>query len=160
MRRVAKHSFLQGCKAEAMIEQVAAEDCYVLRESILRPNQPKENWTFDTDDDPRSIHLAFRQDQEVVGVVSLLLESHPECPDYPWRLRGMAVRADLQGKGIGQTLMQGLLDRVSGDGIWCTARKHIHGFYLQNGFDIYGDEFTMNDMPHVTMFTPSPTDGA
>ena len=160
MRGVAKHSFLQGCKAEAMIEQVAAKDCYVLRELILRPNQPKENWTFDTDDDPHSIHLAFRQDQEVVGVVSLLPEPHSECPGHPWRLRGMAVRTDLQGQGIGQQLMQGLRDRVPTDGIWCTARKNIHGFYLHNGFKIVGDKFTMNDMPHVTMFTPSPTVGA
>ena len=160
MRRVAKHSFLQGCKAEAMIEQVTAEDCYMLRESILRPGQPKENWTFDTDDAPRSIHLAFKQAGEVVGVVSLLPEPHPEYPDHTWRLRGMAVREDLQGQGIGEQLMQGLRVRVSGDGIWCTARKNIHGFYLRNGFEIVGDEFTMNDMAHVTMLTPSQNDGA
>ena len=160
MRCLAKHSFLQGCTVEAMIEQITAEDCYVLRESILRPNQPKENWTFDTDDDPRSIHLSFMQDQEIVGVVSLLPEPHPDFPEYPWRLRGMAVQAELQGQGIGQQLIQRLRDRVSTDGIWCTARKNIHTFYLQNGFKIVGDEFTMNDMPHVTMFTPSPTAGA
>lgn len=141
-----------------MIEQVRAEDCYVLRESILRPNQPRENWTFDTDEDPRSIHLAFMQDKEVVGIVSLLPEPHPECPDHPWRLRGMAIRGDLQGQGIGQQLIQGLRDRVSTDGIWCTARKNIHGFYLRNGFEIVGDEFTMNDMAHVTMLTRSQND--
>jgi len=160
MRCLAKHSFLQGCTVEAMIEQITAEDCYVLRESILRPNQPKENWTFDTDDDSRSIHLGFIQDQELVAVVSLLPEPHPEYPDHPWRLRGMAVREDLQGQGIGEQLMQGLRVRVSGDGIWCTARKNIHGFYLRNGFEIVGDEFTMNDMAHVTMLTPSQNDGA
>ncbi len=159
MRRVAEHSFLQGCKVEEMIEHITAEECYTLRESILRPNQPKENWTFDTDDDPRSIHLGFMHDQEVVGIVSLLPEPHPEFPDHPWRLRGMAIRDDLQGQGIGQQLMQGLRDRVSTDGIWCTARKNIHGFYLRNGFEIVGDEFTMNDMAHVTMLTRSPNDG-
>ena len=142
-----------------MIEQVSPEECYTLRESILRPNQPRENWTFDTDDDSRSIHLAFMQDQEVIGVVSLLPEPHPECPDHPWRLRGMAVREDLQGQGIGQQLMQGLRELVTGDGIWCTARKNINGFYLQNGFEIVGDEFTMNDMAHVTMLTHLQNDG-
>ena len=160
MRCLAKHSFLQGCKVEAMIKQITAEGCYTLRESILRPNQPRENWTFDTDNDPRTIHLAFMQDQEVVGVVSLLPEPHTEYPDHPWRLRGMAVRADLQGQGIGEQLMQGLRERVSGDGIWCTARKQVQGFYLQNGFEVVGDEFTMNDMAHVTMLTRSQIDGA
>lgn len=160
MHCLAKHSFLQGCKVEAMIKQITAEGCYTLRESILRPNQPRENWTFDTDNDPRTIHLAFMRDQEVVGVVSLLPEPHPEYPDHPWRLRGMAVRADLQGQGIGEQLMQGLRERVSGDGIWCTARKQVQGFYLQNGFEVVGDEFTMNDMAHVTMLTRSQIDGA
>jgi predicted GNAT family N-acyltransferase len=159
MRRLAKLSFLQGYKVKAMIEQITAEGCYTLRESILRPKQPRENWTFDTDDDPRTIHLAFMQDQEVVGVVSLLPEPHPEYPDHPWRLRGMAVRADLQGQGIGQQLIQGLRDRVSGDGIWCTARKQVQDFYLQHGFEIIGEEFTMNNMSHVMMLTHSQIDG-
>ena len=143
-----------------MIKQITAEGCHILRESILRPNQPRENWTFDTDDDPLTIHLAFMQDQEVVGVVSLLPEPHPEYPDHPWRLRGMAVREDLHGQGIGEQLMQGLRERVSGDGIWCTARKQVQGFYLQHGFEVVGDEFTMNDMAHVTMLTHLPNDGA
>jgi len=29
----------------------------------------------------------------------------------------------------------------------------VQDFYLKNGFEIFGDEFVMNDMPHVTMKT-------
>ena len=49
-----------------LIERVSAKDCYQLRESILRPGQPIENWTFDADDDPRTIHLAMKQNDEIV----------------------------------------------------------------------------------------------
>ena len=142
-----------------MIKKIKARGCHALRESILRPNQPKENWIFNTDDDPRSIHLAYKKNQEVVGVVSLLPEPHPDFPKFEWRLRGMAVRVDLQGQGIGQQLLEELMDRVLANGIWCTARKHVHDFYLKNSFVVVGDEFTMNNMPHVTMFIPSPSVG-
>ena len=158
MRCLAKHSFLQGCKVEAMIEKIAAEECYALRESILRPGQPKDNWTFDTDDDPRSIHLAFMQDQEVVAVVSLLPESLPGSEDHAWRLRGMAVREDLQGQGIGEQLLQVLQTCVAGKGIWCTARCNVEVFYANNGFVRVGDVFEMNNMPHVKMVTPLQND--
>jgi predicted GNAT family N-acyltransferase len=132
-----------------LITPVTAADCYGLRESILRPGQPKENWTFETDDDPRSIHLAMKQDEEVVAIVSLLPEEKEGCP---WRLRGMAVLENYQSKNIGQQLLIALLEMVD-ERIWCTVRKNIQGFYLKNGFETFGEEFVMNDMQHVYMRT-------
>ena len=130
-----------------LIERVQASDCYVLRESILRPGQPKENWTFDLDEDQRSIHLAMMDRGIVVAIVSLLPE---QKNDYSWRLRGMAVLQKFRGQGIGKQLVAMLFSMTKG-GIWCTARKNIHGFYLSNGFELFDDEFIMNDMPHVYM---------
>ena len=130
-----------------LIDRVSAEDCYVLRESILRPGQPIENWTFEADDDPRTIHLAMKDGEDIVAIVSLLPEVKEGCP---WRLRGMAVKEQLQGHGTGQQLLVALLAMVE-DGVWCTARKEVQDFYLNNGFEIFGDEFVMNNMPHVFM---------
>jgi predicted GNAT family N-acyltransferase len=130
-----------------LIDQVSAEDCYVLRESILRPGQPIENWTFEADDDPRTIHLAMKDGEAIVAIVSLLPEVKEGCP---WRLRGMAVKKQLQGQGAGQQLLIALLAMVK-EGVWCTARKEVQDFYLNNGFEIFGDEFVMNNMPHVFM---------
>ena len=133
-----------------LIKQVSSEDCHELRESILRPGQPDENWTFDADDDPRTIHLATLQDENIVAIVSLLPEEREDCPHHPWRLRGMAVRESLQGQGVGQQLLVALFAMVE-QGVWCTARKEVHDFYLKNGFELFGNDFTMNDMPHVFM---------
>jgi len=130
-----------------LIQRVTAEDCYGLRESILRTGQPKENWTFDSDDDPKAIHLAMKDGDEVVAVVSLLPEEKEGCPR---RLRAMAVKESLRGQGTGQQLLVALLATVN-EPIWCTARKNVQEFYLKNGFTIFGDEFTMNGMPHVYM---------
>ena len=130
-----------------LIERVIAEDCYALRESILRPGQPKENWTFEADDDPRTIHLAMKDGEDIVAIVSLLPEVKEGCS---WRLRGMAVKEQLQGQGIGQQLLVTLLAMVKDD-LWCTARKDVHDFYLKNGFEVFGDEFVMNNLEHVLM---------
>ena len=144
---------MQGCSIKEMnIQQVKAEDCYVLRESILRQGQPKENWTFETDDDPRTIHLSMQFDDEIIAIVSLLPEVNPDCEHHPWRLRGMAVKENLQGQGVGQQLLVALLVMVE-DGVWCTARKEVQHFYLKNGFEIFGDEFVMNNLDHVLMRT-------
>jgi predicted GNAT family N-acyltransferase len=130
-----------------LIERVIAEDCYALRESILRPGQPKENWTFEADDDPRTIHLAMKDGEDIVAIVSLLPEVKEGCS---WRLRGMAVKEQLQGQGIGQQLLVTLVAMVKDD-LWCTARKDVHDFYLKNGFEVFGDEFVMNNLDHVLM---------
>ncbi|MBC8200662.1 MAG: GNAT family N-acetyltransferase [Planctomycetes bacterium] len=130
-----------------LIQRVTAEECFGLRESILRPGQPKENWTFESDNDPRTIHLAMKDGEEIVAIVSLLPEEKEGCP---WRIRAMAVKESLRGQGIGQQLLIALLATVD-ESIWCTARKNVQDFYQINGFTIFGDEFTMNDMPHVYM---------
>ncbi|MBC8522575.1 GNAT family N-acetyltransferase [PVC group bacterium] len=135
-----------------LIEEVTAKDCYELRESILRPGQPIDNWTFEADDDPRTIHLAVKQNEEIIGIVSLLPEKNNSSPNHPWRLRGMAVKHELRGRGVGKLLLVALLAKVN-EGVWCTARKQVAPFYKKNGFEIFGDEFTMNDMPHVYMRT-------
>ena len=131
-----------------LIQLVSAEDCYKLRESILRPGQPKENWTFESDGDSRTIHLAMKNgDNNIVGVVSLL----PEAKEgFPWRLRGMAVQEENRREGIGQELLNELCSKVC-EGIWCSARKRVQEFYLKNGFETFGEEFMMNDMTHVYM---------
>ncbi|MBL6996883.1 MAG: GNAT family N-acetyltransferase [Phycisphaerales bacterium] len=135
-----------------LIERVTAKDCYGLRESILRPGQPKANWTFDADDNPQTIHLAIKQDDEIIAVVSLLPEEKNGCQ---WRLRGMAVKEELRGHGVGQELIAALLAMVD-ERVWCTARKNVADFYLKNGFEIFGEEFTMNDMSHVYMRRANP----
>ena len=64
----------------------------------------------------------------------------------------MAVQVEKQGQVIGETLLQAVLAELEG-GVWCTVRKHVQLFYVKHGFTQVGDEFTMNDMPHVRMMT-------
>jgi predicted GNAT family N-acyltransferase len=70
------------------------------------------------------------------------------------RLRQMAVRSGLQGKGIGRALMQ-FAENVAYDfgyrKISMHARKTAVGFYEKLGYTATGDEFLEVSIPHFLM---------
>ena len=70
------------------------------------------------------------------------------------RLRQMAVKTGLQGKGIGRVLMQFAenLARDRGNNrLVMHARKSATGFYEKLGYKIAGDEFMEVTVPHFIM---------
>ena len=70
------------------------------------------------------------------------------------RLRQMAVRFGLQGKGIGRVLMQ-FAENVAYDSgyrkIAMHARKTAVGFYEKLGYSVTGGEFMEVGIPHYFM---------
>ena len=155
---MAKFSAMSCNKIKKMkIKSVDVEDCYYLRSTVLRPNQPKSNWTFSSDRDESSLHMAMENEmKEIIAVVSFIPEklsienSIGSIHDFNIRLRSMAVREDMQGQGYGSKLLDNSLKKINKN-LWCTARKHVANFYLKHNFKIFGEEFIMNDMPHVYM---------
>lgn len=70
------------------------------------------------------------------------------------KIRQMAVRADLQGRGHGRFLMTRLQEALAAEGVShlsLHARSHVAGFYESLGFLRTGDEFTEVGIPHVKM---------
>lgn len=70
------------------------------------------------------------------------------------RLRQMAVQNNLQGKGIGATMVT-YAENVARDLGYKTmtmhARKAVMGFYEKLGYKVVGDEFTEVTIAHYTM---------
>ena len=70
------------------------------------------------------------------------------------RLRQMAVQNNLQGKGIGATMMN-FAENVARDAGYkrmiMHARKTAIGFYEKLGFKLSGDEFEELTIPHYIM---------
>jgi len=70
------------------------------------------------------------------------------------RLRQMAVLNNLQGKGIGRTLMQ-FAENIARDRgfhkITMHARKTAVGFYEKLGYRVCGQEFEEVTIPHYVM---------
>jgi len=70
------------------------------------------------------------------------------------RLRQMAVQNNLQGKGIGASMMN-FAETVARDKgfkkLVMHARKTALGFYEKLGYHVVGDEFTEVTIPHYVM---------
>lgn len=70
------------------------------------------------------------------------------------RLRQMAVQNNLQGKGIGASMLNfaELLTKDKGyNKIIMHARETATGFYEKLGYNIVGDKFTEVTIPHYVM---------
>lgn len=152
------------------LELVATSASYPLRQAVLRPHQRVDEVSFPEDDHPSTATLAAvdRASGDVVGVATVFPEAAPfdttevGVPPGPdtekrnWRLRGMAVREDLRGCGIGLLVLEAALDHVAESGcrlIWCNARVSAVGFYERSGFKTIGDEWIVPmSGPHVVMW--------
>ncbi len=91
---------------------------------------------------------AFEEDQ-MLGCCLLTKTS-----DDTVRLRQMAVKAGLQGKGIGRVMMQFAENLARDRGIKkieMHARKAAVGFYEKLGYKVKGEEFEEVTIPHYVM---------
>lgn len=81
----------------------------------------------------------------------LLLRPHgPEL-----KMRQVAVRADLQGRGVGRSLVEASEDYARTHNyqrIVLHARTSAVPFYLAVGYETEGDEFEEVGIPHLFMF--------
>ena len=120
-----------------------------LRNDILR--QPL-GLSFDSDElarEKEDILIGAFDDDEMLGCC-LLTKMDDKC----LRLRQMAVQNNLQGKGIGASMMN-FAETVARDKgykkLVMHARKTVMGFYEKLGYKAVGDEFTEVTIPHFVM---------
>lgn len=138
---------------------VAAEVVRPLRAEVLRPGRPSAELIYPGDEAPDTLHAAVLLDGEVVGVASVMRYPHPRAPlADDWRIRGMASRPELRGRGIGAALLASCEAHGRGhDGvrIWCNARAGARGFYERGGFSVEGECFEIAGIgPHHLMVKP------
>lgn len=97
-----------------------------------------------------SLHLvAVDAGGEVVGCVLF----HPEG-EGQGRLFQMAVRPDLQGRGLGARLVRHLEEALRLRGVTRVhlhARAHVAPFYARLGYAAEGEPYTEVGIPHRTM---------
>ena len=137
------------------IKTLTAEETRPHRLAILRPGQDISAVTYQQDEDQRTGHFAVVENDNVLGVSVLLPDPFPDDKSLAWRIRGMAVYPDHQGRGLGKKLLQACIDYAESSevpGIWCNARTSATKFYSAFGFEVSGDEFDMPGAgPHVVM---------
>jgi len=119
-----------------------------LRNEILRTPLGFKLEQEDIDSDRSNILIGAFEDEKLLGCCMLVEENGIVL------LRQMAVKNDLQGKGIGRALMN-FAENIARDigyrEMNMYARKSVAGFYEKLGYNCIGNEFVKLTIPHVIM---------
>ena len=120
-----------------------------LRQEILRTPLQLSLGDEDLGYEKNAILIAALDDDIMLGCC--VLTPHEK---HVIQLRQMAVQGNLQGKGIGATLMN-YAENISRDKgykkLMMHARKSAVGFYEKLGYKISSDEFSEVTVPHLIM---------
>jgi len=158
--------FHAGCKyllPECMatitiaIQRVGVDRILELRHRILRAGLPPESARFEGDDAPTTLHFAAfapGSESRLAGCLSFMLNSFNHEP--AWQLRGMAVDAPDQRRGVGRKLIAHAEEALAREGqaglLWCNARLPAAGFYEKLGWATVSEVFEIPTAgPHVKM---------
>lgn len=146
-----------------IVEEAQAAAIRPVRTAVLRPHfEPGRLLELPEDEQPRTRHLAARDvSGEVIGCVTFIPRACPvpEREEAGVQLRGMAVLASWQRRGVGRALILGARDLLFGEGgayvgevVWCNARQSAEPFYEGLGFEGVGARFEIEGIgPHRVM---------
>jgi GNAT superfamily N-acetyltransferase len=140
-----------------MIKKISAESTFSIRNPVLRPNLPIETCRFEGDNLPSTSHFGFFIEEKLTGIVSIFEKINENWPNQKQiQIRGMAVLADFQKKGIGDQLVQHVVANAKENKtelIWFNARKNAVSFYEKLGFHIKGAAFEIEGVgTHFLMY--------
>ena len=126
-----------------------------LREKVIIAGTARDEPWFEGDRDATTRHYGGFTENQCVACMSLLRADHEGA--YAYQLRGMAVASDMQGLGIGETMLA-CVERMIADEfddlsvLWCNARQNAEGFYTKCGWRTVGDRFEIEGVgEHVKM---------
>jgi predicted GNAT family N-acyltransferase len=120
-----------------------------LRYDILRKPLGLQFDESELEQEKQDILIAAFEDDKMLGCCLLTQKDSTTT-----RLRQMAVLNNLQGKGIGASLMNFAENLARDRGykkMIMHARKAAVGFYEKQGYKTLGDEFTEVTIPHYVM---------
>ena len=139
------------------IKKIDTKTTFSVRKPVLRPHQPLESCHFEGDNLPSTTHFGFYDDENMVGIVSTF-----EKINENWKIkcqmqvRGMAILENFQKKGIGEQLMNEVINLANEkkvEVIWFNARKNAVPFYEKLGFHIKGTAFEIETVgTHYLMY--------
>jgi GNAT superfamily N-acetyltransferase len=135
------------------LRRACAEETALLRQTVLRPGRPPSTsgYAFDAG----ALNFGAWEDGVNIGCATVFPEAWPGPPPVvqAWRLRGMAVAPDRQGRGIGRLVLAAAVGAARAAGapmVWANARTAAMEFYLREGWTVAGEEFVTEDtgLPH------------
>ncbi len=120
-----------------------------LRYQILRQPLGLSFSTEELEKEKENLLIAAFDDDDMLGCCMLT-----PINNQTLQIRQMAVQNNLQGKGIGASLMSFIENLARDKGYKCLmmhARNTAIGFYEKFGYKVMGNEFIEVDVPHHVM---------
>ncbi|MGH1386263.1 GNAT family N-acetyltransferase [Kordia sp.] len=129
------------------IKEITATTAFEVRHPVLREGKPIDSCHFQGDDLPTTFHLGYYVNEQLVGVVTLMKNPYKELnTKNAYQLRGMAVLATFQKRGIGDALVKKAEEMIIARGgtfIWMNAREIAVRFYEKLQYQKHGAPFTI-----------------
>lgn len=129
------------------IQEISARKAFEVRHPVLREGKPLESCHFEGDTLATTFHLGYFINQQLVGVVTMMENKLASInSEKSFQLRGMAVLASFQKRGIGDALVKKAEEITiarRGTFIWMNAREIAVLFYEKLGYQKYGNPFTI-----------------
>ena len=123
-----------------------------LRRQILRKPLDLDFTEEELDQEENNILIALFEEDEILGCC-MLTKIDPDTI----KLRQMAIKSGLQGKGVGRVMMQ-FAENIARDRgyrkMTMHARRTAIGFYEKLGYIVDGHEFEEVTVPHFVMEKP------
>ncbi|MCB9256564.1 MAG: GNAT family N-acetyltransferase [Chitinophagales bacterium] len=98
----------------------------------------------------KQLHFGIFEGEDPLACMSLVLENQGEV-----KMRQVAVAQAAQGKALGSLLLkevEAFIKEKAYTVIHCHARASAINFYLKNGYQIRGEEFTEVGLAHYYMW--------
>jgi ElaA protein len=97
------------------------------------------------DDEPSTRHVLLRDDDRLIGYARVLDERDA------WRIGRVALAKDARGRGLADPLVETALQVSKGRDVVLDAQSPLASWYATFGFEIAGEEFLEDGIPHVPM---------
>ncbi|MGE7868150.1 GNAT family N-acetyltransferase [Bacillus paramycoides] len=139
------------------VKHIDASETYLLRQTILRPNQPLEDCKYSSDYEIDTFHLGAFLHEELISIASFSKEIHPDLQTgIHYRLRGMATLPNFRNQHAGGSLIhkaiQVLRERKANI-LWCNGRITVTDYYKRIGFHEHGEIFEIDPLGlHKVMY--------
>ncbi|EDP95559.1 GNAT family N-acetyltransferase [Kordia algicida OT-1] len=129
------------------VKEITAKTAYDVRHPVLREGKPLDSCHFDGDDLPTTFHLGYYTKEQLVGVVTLMVNNRDDITtEKAFQLRGMAVLTNFQKRGIGEVLVKKAEKMILARGgtfIWMNAREIAVRFYEKLGYQKHAKPFNI-----------------
>lgn len=129
--------------------QESAEDIHLIRKAVFQTEQQVDPLLdFDGLDHESQQVVAFCNQQPIGTARIRYLDARSA------KVERVAVLADYRGQGVGQQLMQVVLNLLEQQNISICkvhAQRQVVFFYQKLGFDVEGAEFYEAGIPHLAM---------